>query len=80
MARVAHHRDAALARIERAVPAVRQAVATGWEGARPLIEAAHRTARERLQRALEAHRRRHEQQRSEERPPEQEARRRGRGR
>ncbi|MDD2765525.1 MAG: MobF family relaxase [Opitutaceae bacterium] len=79
MSRAAQHRETALARIERAAPAVRRAVVTGWERARPMIEAAHRSARDRLQKALEAHRHRHEQ-RAEERPAEQETKRRGRGR
>lgn len=79
MSRAAQHRETALARIERAAPAVRRAVATGWERARPIIEAAHRSARDRLRKALEAHRHRHEQ-RPEERPAEQVTKRRGRGR
>jgi len=80
MARAGQHRETAFARIERAAPAVRRAVAAGWERARPLLEAVHRSARERLQRAVEAFRHRHEQ-RTEERPAEQqETRRRGRGR
>ncbi|HQT62680.1 hypothetical protein, partial [Acidiphilium sp.] len=80
IARAGEEKGQALARIERAAPAVRAAVAAGWERARPLIEAAHRSARARLQSALEGHRRRQAQRQAEDRPVEQENRKRGRGR
>ena len=79
MARAVEDKGQALARIERTVPAVRAAVAAGWERARPLIEAAHRSARVRLQRALEGHRRQTQRQ-AEAHTDEQESRKRGRGR
>ncbi|MDE2343621.1 MAG: hypothetical protein KGL63_09580, partial [Betaproteobacteria bacterium] len=79
MARAGEEKGQTLARIERAAPAVRAAVAAGWERARPLIEAAHRSARARLQKALEGHRRQVQRQAGEQHA-EQESRKRGRGR
>lgn len=89
---VARYRQAAIERLDRAAPALRQTIEATWAQARPVIEQATAGARARLDQAIADYRRREDQRRAEMRrqaeermekkskAAQQQATRRGRGR